>query len=89
MRLLDRRLQESKNKITELCESESDLKDTLLRTTDRLNKAEKEVAVLSEGGASGQRERDRLEDLRVRLQKQVSVCERERESVGVCAFFCV
>ena len=42
-----------------------------MRTGDRLNKAEREVVRLSEGGASSQLERERLEDLRIRLQKQV------------------
>ena len=47
------------------------MEEAFVRTGDRLNKAEREVVRLSEGGASSQLERERLEDLRIRLQKQV------------------
>ena len=63
---------ESKSRIAHLTETEKDLQDALTRTADRLSKAEKEVVLLSEGGESGARERDRLEDLSIKLQKQVS-----------------
>lgn len=72
IRLLDKRMFESKARITHLTETEKDLQDALTRTSDRLSKAEKEVVLLSEGGESGTRERDRLEDLSIKLQKQVS-----------------
>lgn len=74
---------ESKSKINEQAEREKDLTSSLRSAIDRLNKAEKEVAHLSEGGSSGQRERDRLQDLCVSLQKQVRKC------VYVCARMCV
>ena len=63
---------ESKSRIAHLTETEKDLQDALTRTADRLSKAEKEVVLLSEGGENGARERDRLEDLSIKLQKQVS-----------------
>ena len=73
---------ESKSKINEQAEREKDLTSSLQSAIDRLNKAEKEVAHLSEGGSSGQRERDRLQDLCVSLQKQVRKC------VHVCMYVC-
>jgi hypothetical protein len=77
VRLLDLRLLEFKASNTQLMESEKDLREALARSVDRANKAEKEVVYLSEGGASGQRERERMDDLCVNLQKQVrsSVCD--------------
>lgn len=64
---------ESRARIDQLTETEKDLQDALTRTADRLSKAEKEVAHLSESGESGVRERDRYEDLTIKLQKQVSL----------------
>lgn len=74
---------ESKSRITHLTETEKDLQDALTRTADRLSKAEKEVLLFSEGGESGARERERLEDLSIKLQKQVS----PSLSVSLSGFF--
>ena len=63
---------ESKARIAHLSEKEKDLQDALTRTADRLSKAEKSIALLSQSVESGVRDRDRLEDLSIKLQKQVN-----------------
>ena len=62
---------ESRNEVSELSEIQKDLQESLVRAIDRSNKAEKEVARLSDGAAASQSEKERQDDLRVRLQKQV------------------
>ena len=66
---------ESRNEVSELSEIQKDLQESLVRAIDRLNKAEKEVARLSDGAAASQSEKERQDDLRVRLQKQVKSVE--------------
>ena len=78
---------ESKSKINEQAEREKDLTSSLQSAIDRLNRAEKEVVLLSEGGSSGQRERDRLQDLCVSLQKQVRTYIRM--DVCTCVRMCL
>ena len=68
---MEKRLAESRNEVSELSEIQKDLQESLVRAIDRLNKAEKEVARLSDGAAASQSEKERQDDLRVRLQKQV------------------
>ena len=62
---------ESKNEVLEFIEIEKDLQESLVRAIDRSNKAEKDLARLSDGDAVSQLEKERQDDLRVRLQKQV------------------
>ena len=62
---------ESRNEVSELSEIQKDLQESLVRAIDRSNKAEKEVARLSDGAAASQLEKERQDDLRIRLQKQV------------------